>query len=95
MTADQAETQIAALIDAFQNFPTKDEMQEMENNLRTEMHEMESRLENKIDAVENKVDKIETSLNGRIDKLEMKLTIKLGGMLVVAIGLVAVLVKLL
>jgi len=88
MTPDQAETQISALVDAFQNFPTKDDlhnaMNALRDELRIEMHEMGNRFEGRIGSLETK-----------LEKLEMKLTIKLGAMLVVAVGLMAALVKLL
>jgi len=84
----QAEVQVAALADALGSFVTKEDLRATELRLENRIDEVETRLENKIE-------KVETDLAGRIEKLEMCLTIRLGGMLVVAIGMVAALVKML
>ena len=85
----QAEVQaeaIAGLIN--EQMATKHDLTEMETNLRRDLKEMETGLRRDLK-------EMETSLRRDLKELEMRLTIRLGAMMVVAVGAVATLVKLL
>nr|VFK60885.1 MAG: hypothetical protein BECKUNK1418G_GA0071005_101413 [Candidatus Kentron sp. UNK]VFK69533.1 MAG: hypothetical protein BECKUNK1418H_GA0071006_101532 [Candidatus Kentron sp. UNK] len=64
---------------------------QMDARMETRFAQVESRL----DQVDTRFDHLETNLNGRIDSMEQRMTIKLGGMMVVAVGAITALVKLL
>jgi hypothetical protein len=65
-----------------------------DNILRTELKETESSLRAEIKNVEVSVNTLEVSLRSEMRELENRMTIKLGSMMVVAIGVTATLVKL-
>ena len=86
MTKDQAKVQVGTISKALGSFATQGDVKEYETNLGHEIKEVETNLENKIDVVE-------TRLENKIEKLGLKLTIRLGAMMAVSIGLVAAMVK--
>jgi len=65
--------------------------------LRSEMRESQAQTDAKIDKVEAsldaKIDKVEASLDAKIEKLELRMTIKLGSMMIVAVGVIGVMIK--
>ena len=84
---------------------TKRDLLEVEARLRAEIRELDSRLSGRIDLqdaglsgrmdqLQARMEQAEARFNARMEQLEGRMTIKLGGMLVAAVGLVAVLVKL-
>jgi hypothetical protein len=111
LTAEQAEGIAASLVDAFQdNVATKSDLQELRTDLIARVGAMDARPNKRIDALDlrpsNRIDALDARLSGRIDALDARfsgridalgkdLTIRLGGMLVVAVGAMAALVKLL
>ena len=85
-------------------------MDSLESSIKEEMLKLETRLDKRIDSLETRLDKridsLETRLDKRIDevrldlqtgllKLENKIIIWMGGMLVVAVSVLAVLMKIL
>ena len=99
MSHDQAKVQVSTIAKVLGSFSTQSDIKEAETNLsnkidsevqglKTEIKEVEIRLENKIDSVEAK-------LENKIEKLGLQLTIRLGAMMAMAIGLVAAMIKLL
>lgn len=87
-----SEAQVEALTD----------LAEASGATKLDLAEAVARIERRIDAVERRVDGVEAGLGRRIDGLEaridrlgLQLTVRLGGMLVVAVGAIAALVKLL
>jgi len=83
---------------------TKRDLLEVEARLRAEIRELDSRLSGRIDLqdaglsgrmdqLQARMEQAEARFNARMEQLEGRMTIKLGGMLVAAVGLVAVLVK--
>ncbi len=95
--------QAEAHADAFAAFAadelaTKRDLLEVEARLRSEIRELDIRLNARMDqqdlSLGARMDQLEARLNARMDQLEGPITIRLGGMLAAAIGLVAVLVQL-
>lgn len=81
---------------------TKLDLAEMEARLTQRIEAVDRRLDGvaaslsqRIDAVEATLARRMDGLENRIDRLGLQLTVRLGGMTVVGIGVVAVLVKLL
>jgi hypothetical protein len=78
---------------------TKTDLALTEQKLNARIDEVEQKLNARIDGLEQKlnarIDGLEQRLNIRIDGLEQRMTIKFGGMAAAAIGIVAVLVRLL
>lgn len=70
---------------------TKLDLAEAEGRMTERMNGLETRLTERMNALERRMD----GLENRIDRLGLQLTVRLGGMTVVGIGVVAVLVKLL
>ncbi len=103
LTTEQAEGVAEALSTAFRDeIATKADVQAVSSDVRA----TEERLDTKIDTVEErlstKIDTVEERLNAKFESLRAdiarrddRLTIKLGGMLVVAVAVMASLVKLL
>jgi hypothetical protein len=88
LTAEQAEGIAASLVDAFQNnVATKADVDAARAELIARMDAMDARVNNRIDG-------LDARLSARIDALGKDLTIRLGGMLVVAVGAMAAIVKL-
>lgn len=89
LTAEQAEGIAASLVDAFQdNVATKSDLQELRTDLIARVGAMDARPNKRIDALDLRP-------SNRIDALGKDLTIRLGGMLVVAVGAMTASVKLL
>lgn len=65
------------------------------DKLAQEMNERFVAVDRRIDTVEHSLNRRIDDLENRINQLEQRLTIRLGGMMVVAVGVVAALVKLL
>ena len=63
--------------------------------METRIAQMDAKMETRFAQVESRLDQVDTNLNGRIDSMEQRMTIKLGGMMVVAVGAITALVKLL
>lgn len=63
--------------------------------LRAELAAVEQRLNARIDPLEQRLNARIDQVAARVDQLEQRLTIKLGAMLAIAVGLVAALVRLL
>lgn len=88
-TREQAEVSMKLLIDIMnENFATKSDLKELELRLESKLHATESRLESRVHSLELKTE-------SGFKELEYKLTIKLGTMMTLAIGVTATLVKLL
>jgi hypothetical protein len=84
----QAEAHAEAVASfAGDTLPTKRDLLGVEARLRAEIRELDIRLSGRMDLQD-------AGLNAPIEQLEGRMTIKLGGMLVAAVGIVAVLVKL-
>lgn len=71
------------------------DLKELEAKLTLDLKELETRLSRDIKELETRFKELETRLSRDINELTLKLTIRLGYMLVIAIGVVATLVKLL
>ena len=81
----QAEVQAEAMAELVEErLATKRDLRELEERLTNQMRAMEERLNTRMQELEYK-----------IQELEYKLTVRLGSMIVVAIGIVATLVKIL
>ena len=68
-------------------------IKEVETKLEAQIKEVETKLEGKIKNVETQIKEVEVRLENKIDKLSLQLTIRLGAMMAMAVGLVAALVK--
>ena len=91
-TREQAEVSMKLLVETMnENFATKADFKEME----WRMNAMETRLESKIQGLDSKIQVLDTKLDSNLKELEYKLTIKLGTMMTIAIGVTGTLVKLL
>lgn len=89
---DQAEASVKLLIDVMNdNFATKSDLNEVKMNLSVALSETEKRLSSTILTVQSDF----KELKSFIREVEYKMTIKLGTMMVIAIGVTATLVKLL
>ena len=71
------------------------DMKEMEANLKRDMKEMETRLKHDNKKLERDIKELELRLKRDMQELKHDMTVRLGSMVVVAIGVVAALVKLL
>ncbi|MFN8721592.1 MAG: hypothetical protein ACK5YI_12260 [Rhodospirillales bacterium] len=89
LTAAQAEGVAASLVDATRdNVATTSDFQEFRTDLIARMDWMDA-------CLNKRIDELDLRLSNRIDALGKDLTIRLGGVLVVAVGAMAALVKLL
>lgn len=85
----QAEVQAEAMAELVEErLATKRDLKELEERLTNQMRGMEERLNSKMQSMEER-------LNSKMQELEYKMTVRLGSMIVVAVGLVATLVKIL
>ncbi len=90
-SADQADVSMKVLIDVMnENFATKSDVKELDLKLDSTAQ----RLESKISAVEAKLDSVALRFESSLREMEYKLTIKLGTMIGLAIGVTATIVKL-
>lgn len=103
LTPEQAEGVADSLSEAFRDeMATKSDIQRLEGKIERQEENTKAqieRLEQKIDRAEERMTaqfkSLEERTSARFMSLEQRMTIKLGGMMVVAVGTVAVLVKLL
>ena len=103
----QAEVHAEAMVELVEErLATKRDLKELEERLNNQMRAMEERLNSKMQSMEerfnSKMQSMDERLNTRMQELEYKtqeleykLTVRLGSTMVVAVGLVATLVKLL
>lgn len=85
----QAEVQAEAMAELVEErLATKRDLHELEERLSARIQLMEERLNTQMRAMEER-------LNTQTRELEYKMTVRLGSMLVVAVGLMATLVKIL
>ena len=105
------EVQAAVLVDTFaagfaERFPTKRDLKGVETALRGDMEKMETSLRGEVKRVETSLEKVETSLRGEIETLatsvrtdmrdlEHRMTIRLGGLMVLGMGVLLTLQRLL
>ena len=99
-TPEQAEGVADALSEAFRDdIATKDDVAREASSIRAELaseaSSIRADLAREIAGVRADMKLMETSIRGEIVQLEQRMTIKLGGMMVVAVTMVAALVKLL
>ena len=84
-TREQSDVSIRAVIDIMnENLATKADLRELEFKLREELKAVEWRLDSRINTLES-----------NLREMEYKLTIKLGSMMALSIGVTATLVRLL
>ena len=92
----QAEA-IAGLVN--EQLATKRDLKELETTLQRDLAELETALKRDLKELETTVKReikeLETAVKREIKELELRLTVRLGAMFVAAVGVVAVLVKLL
>lgn len=81
----QAEA-IAGLVN--EQLATKRDLKDLETTLQKDLAELET-------ALKREMKELETTLKRDLKELELRLTVRLGAMFVAAVGVVAVLVKLL
>ena len=87
------EKQAASLVATFaegmgENLATKADLEKTETALRSDLEKTET-------ALRSDLEKTETALRSEMEKLKQRMTIKLGGMMVVGLGIVVALLKLL
>ncbi|MFN3920602.1 MAG: coiled-coil domain-containing protein [Methylohalobius sp.] len=68
---------------------------DLENKIEKVRFDLETRIEKLRVDLENKIEKLRIDLENKIERLEYRMTIKLGSLMVIAVGVVATLVKLL
>ena len=98
---DQAEASLKLLIEVMnENFATKSDLKETELRLesailatKSDLKESELRLESAIFATRSDLNAVAQKLDSSIREVEYKMTIKLGAMMTLAIGITATLVK--
>jgi hypothetical protein len=71
----------------------KRDIKELETALKRDIKELEGALRNEIKQTDLKIELLRSDLSRDLRELEYRLTIKLGAMLVVAVGLLATLLK--
>ncbi|MBN2702379.1 MAG: DUF1640 domain-containing protein [Methylothermaceae bacterium] len=98
------ETQAEALAEAGaelleSRLATKEDLRHLREDLERKIDKMREDLERKIDKVRESLERnfgdSHTELENKIERMEDRMIIKLGGLMVVAVGVVAALVKLL
>jgi hypothetical protein len=103
---EQAEASVTILIDAMNdNFATKSDIKELDSKIDSAVKELDSKIDSTVKELNSKIDSAVKELNSKIDsnalkfesslrEMEYKLTIKLGTMLTLAIGVTATIVHL-
>jgi len=71
------------------------EIKEIEAGLKRDLKELETRLEVQIAEIQRDIKELETQFGRDLKELEMRLLVRLGGLGVVGIGVIATLIKLL
>ena len=87
-----AEAEVATKHDIHQ---LEGSIERLERTLRSDMREAEVATKRDIERLEGAMGRLELALRGDMREMELRLTVKLGAMLALAIGLVAAMVKLL
>lgn len=98
MTEAQAEAQMEIFIHFIDNkLATKLSLKEVEANLTRDLKELEVRLETKMKelevSLESKMKELEINLKSEMRILEKEIVIKLGGMIVVGITVIAAMIR--
>ncbi|PIP93261.1 MAG: hypothetical protein COW00_12040 [Bdellovibrio sp. CG12_big_fil_rev_8_21_14_0_65_39_13] len=100
------EEQAKAAVDCWMEFmsaefATKGDLKELEYTMRSSMKDIELKLDKRCDQLEQKIDYLakdfssfQLNVEQKFIDIESKLTIKLGGIMVVGIGFLAALIKL-
>ena len=107
---DQADISMKVLIDVMnENFATKSDIHELKQELRSDIHELNLKMDSSIQRLDAKIDsaveKLDQKINSKIDSLgqkvesgfremEYKMTLKLGTITTIAIGVTATVLKL-
>ena len=110
-TPQQAEAQARAQSELFANLvneklatkddilrlelATKEDFKRLEHATKEDIKRLEHATKGDILHLEKKLEKETVILNNRIDELGLKLTIRMGGMLVIAVSILATLIKIL
>ena len=98
------EVQAAVLVDTFaagfaERFPTKRDLQGVEIALRGDMEKMETAIRSDMEKMETSLrgdmEKMETALRNDMRDLEHRMTIRLGGLMVLGMGVLLTLQRLL
>lgn len=89
------ETQAAVLVHTFaegfsERFTTKQDLQEVDGSLRTELKRIETSLRGDMEKMETslrgEIEKLDTSVRTGMRDLENRMTIRLGGLMVLGMG---------
>ena len=88
------ESQARVLVDILaeglsESLATKVDLERTETPLRSDLEKFEKALRGEIAGLRSGLEKFETSLRGEMREMERRMTIRLGGMMVVAVGLAA------
>ena len=96
MPQAQAEVQARTLNKIIESdLATKRDLKEIEAVLRRDMKELETSLKHDMKDLETKMEMRFKEVDARFKELELRMTVRLGTMMVLSIGVVATLVKLL
>jgi len=69
------------------------EIQEVRSEFRESLAQMDAKIDKVEASLDAKIDKVEANLDAKIDKLELRMTIKLGSMMIVAVGVLTAVIK--
>jgi len=94
------EVQAAVLVDTFaagfaERFPTKRDLKEVETSLRGEVKRVETSLEKVETSLRSEIETLATSVRTDMRDLEHRMTIRLGGLMVLGMGVLLTLQRLL
>jgi hypothetical protein len=92
---DQAEVSVRVLIDVMnENFATKSDIKELDLKIDSAVQKIDSKIESVTQRLDSKIDSVAQKLDSRIDSAEYRLTIKLGAMLTIVVGVMTAIIKL-
>jgi hypothetical protein len=107
---DQADISMKVLIDVMnENFATKSDIQEMRQELKSDIHALNLKIDSAVERLDQKIDSTAQRLDSKIDskidslaqkmesgfrEMEYKMTLKLGTISTIAIGVTATVLKL-
>ena len=91
----QAEAEVEALEVNLKDLPTKDDLTRETGLLRRDLKELDTSLKHDMKELESRLKHENELMRLEMRDIERRMTIKLGGLMVVAVGAVATLVKLL
>jgi predicted RNase H-like nuclease (RuvC/YqgF family) len=95
-TEQQAEALAAAEAEFIEdNLATKRDLKELETALKRDIKELDVKIEQLRAELKRDIEELETTLKRDLKDLDYRMTIKLGGLMVVAVSAMATLVKLL